>query len=124
MKKFLNENKVTLISALGAVAIVLQQAMGEQEISWPAIAFAAVVAFLGRIARAWRGKGLTMVGIIGTVAYAFSEAAMGGAFSWDQFILSAMVALIAAAGGSLNLPKEPGDESGVPPAPVKEEVKQ
>lgn len=96
MKKFLKENQVALFSALVAVGMVLQQALGDAEMSWVAIGYAALVAGLGRIANAWRGKGLTLLGIIGTVSYAFTDVAMGGEFSWRQFILSTLIAFIFA----------------------------
>jgi hypothetical protein len=96
MKKFFDDNKVMFIAILSSLLIVIQQALSNTAMDWIAIGYAAGIAVLGAIANAWHGKGFTILGIIGTVSYAFVDLMQGGHFTWKQFILSAVFALITA----------------------------
>lgn len=101
MKQFLADNKVMIISLLMAIVMVVQQALTNTSWDWLAIGYAGGIAILGVIANAWKGQGFTILGIIGTVAYAFVDILNGGHFTWKQLILSAMLAIITAAIKSL-----------------------
>lgn len=104
MKAIIAKYQVLIVSLLMAILMVIQQAVSNTAMDWVAIGYAVLIAVLGVIANAWKGKGLTIFGIIGTVAYAFIDIWNGGMFTWKQFILSAVMALIMAAIKSLQPP--------------------
>ncbi len=94
MKKFLNENKIMLAAIISAVVLVLQQAMSTPPIDWKAIGLASLIAVLGVIANHWKGKGLTIFGIVGNLSYAFVTIWQTGTFTWNEFILQAVLAVL------------------------------
>lgn len=77
-----------------AVALALQQFLGNAESSTPVILMAVLLAVLGVIGTQLKGKGLTVAGIIGTLAYTFVTVWNGGAFTWKEFILSGIIAIL------------------------------
>lgn len=95
-QNFLEKNKVFLLGLAAAITVVLQQFLGTPEINWRAVGFAAGIAVLSFVANQWRGQGVTALGIIGTLAGTFVSIHNTGNFSWNQFILSAAVAILAA----------------------------
>ena len=104
MKAFITKYQVLIVSLLMAILMVVQQALTNDALNWIAIGYAALIAVLGVIANAWKGKGFTILGMIGTAAYAFIDIWNGGHFTWKQFILSALLAIITAAIKSLQPP--------------------
>lgn len=96
MQKILIKNKVFLLGLLGSLAVVLKSFIGQSEVEWKAIGFAALMAVLSFVANQWRGKSMTIYGVLGTLAYTFVSLNQTNTFSWKDFILSALAAVIAA----------------------------
>lgn len=94
MKKILSDNKVLIAAIVSAVVLVLQQALSTPPINWKAIGMAALIAVLGVLSNQWKGKGLSIMGIIGNLSYAFISIQNTGNFSWEQFIVQALLALL------------------------------
>lgn len=94
MKKFLNDNKVVIAAVISAIVLVLQQALSTPPVNWKAIGMAALIAVLGVLANQWKGKGLTIFGIIGNLSYAFVTIWQTGTFTWNEFILQAVLAVL------------------------------
>jgi hypothetical protein len=95
-QSFLEKNKVFLIGLAAAIAVTIQQFLGTVEVNWRVIGYAAGMAALSYIANQWRGQGVTILGIVGTLAGTFVAIHNTGTFTWNQFILSAIAALLAA----------------------------
>ena len=93
---FIQKNKVFLLGLLSAIALTVQQFATQPEVDYKVIGYAAIMAILSFIANQWRGQGVTVMGIIGTLAGAFVTIQSTGHFTWNQFILSAIAALLAA----------------------------
>lgn len=93
---FLGKNKVFLLGLAAAVTIVLQQFLGTPDINWRVVGFATGIAALSYISNQWRGQGVTILGIIGTLAGTFVSIHNTGNFTWNQFLLSAVAAILAA----------------------------
>lgn len=96
MKQFLMANKVFITGLITSVVVVLQQYLSQPTVDYKVVGFAALVAALSYVANQWRGQGMTIVGIIGTLAGAFVTVSSTGTFSWHQFFLSALGAVLAA----------------------------
>ena len=97
LKYFIQKNYVFVSSLLSAIVLMLQQAMlNTAGFDWPAVAYAGFVILAGSIANEFKGRGITLAGIIGTVANAFITVNNTGKFTWDQFILSALIAILTA----------------------------
>lgn len=94
MTKFLNNNKVLVAALVSALVLVVQQALQNPPVEWKAVGLAALIAVLGVIGNQWKGQGLSITGIIGNLAYAFVTIYQTGQFSWDQFILQAVLAIL------------------------------
>ena len=71
IKTFLGSNKVFILGLLAALAVTLQQFIGEPAVDWKSVGLAGGMAILSFIANQWRGQGLTITGIVGTLAYTF-----------------------------------------------------
>jgi hypothetical protein len=94
MKKWISDNAVFLSALLSAIIVSLQQALSNSVIDWKAIGWALIVVVLGTIGNQWKGKGLSLSGIVGTVAYNFVTIWQTGTFTWSQFILTTVIALL------------------------------
>lgn len=79
----------------GAVALVLQQFLGQPTVDIKVILLAVLMAILGYLGTTLKGKGLTVGGIIGVVSYAAYTVYNSGQFSWGQFALTAIIAILA-----------------------------
>ena len=94
---FFATNKVFITGLLAAIAVVLQQFLMEPSIDWKTIGLAVGIAALSYIANLWRGQGVTLLGIIGTLAYVFVQNLTSGIpLDWSKIILMAVVAIISA----------------------------
>jgi hypothetical protein len=101
MKKFLNDNKVVIAAIVSAIILVLQQALSTPPINWKAIGMAVLIAVLGVLANNWKGKGITILGIIGNLSYAFVTIYQTGQFSWNEFILQSVLAILMTIAPSI-----------------------
>jgi len=99
MKKvweFLKQNKVFLSGLGAAIAVALQQFVGAETIEWSVIGFAVLMAILSYIANKWRGAGLTITGIIGTLCATFIQVWDGGKIDWVQLVILTVIAVLSA----------------------------
>lgn len=97
MKEFFAKHKVFILGGLAAIAVVLQEFISQPEPSWKVVGFAAFMALLAFVAKEWRGQGLSIVGIVGNLAGVFVTIWQTGNFTWTQFALQAILAIIATA---------------------------
>ncbi len=93
------DNKVLITGILSAIAVALQGSIGQDVTNWAAIGFAVLMAVLGFIANEWRGQGMTIFGILGTGAYVFTQLQQTGTFTWNQFILMVIAAILSSVTG-------------------------
>src|SRR5688500_3880534 len=96
---FWNKYKVFIFGLLGAIAMAIQPfaTNTSDDVKWRVVGFAALVAVLSYFAKEWRGQGLSIVGILGSVSGVFVTVWNTGNFSWNQFILQIILAIITAA---------------------------
>lgn len=90
-----------------AVALALQQFLGNSEASTQVILMAVLLAVLGVVGTQLKGKGLTIAGIIGTLAYTFVTVYNGEAFTWKEFILASVIAILSLVAPSAVPEKDP-----------------
>lgn len=96
-----------LIAAiLGAVALVIQQAMADGSMDLKVVGFAALIAAIGAASVFLKGKGATLVGVLGTVGYTFYTIWESGTFTWNEFILTSVLAIITLFAPSVIPEKE------------------
>lgn len=119
LKTFWNRNKVFILGLLGAIALAIEPfaANSSEDVKWKVIGFAVLVAALSYFAKEWRGQGLSIVGILGNVSGVFVTVWNTGHFTWNQFILQMILAIITAAAPD---PKSRGYEN----TPVIKEAKK
>jgi membrane protein implicated in regulation of membrane protease activity len=98
LNTFWDKNKVFILGLLGAIAVTLEQFINnpDNDIKWKVVGFAALMAVLSYLAKEWRGQSTSIIGILGSLAAAFVTVQNTGKFTWNQFILQAVVAVIAA----------------------------
>jgi hypothetical protein len=114
IQAFIAANQVLLLAVVSALILVIQQAASEGPISFKALAYAAFLAVLGVVANQWRGRGLTITGIIGTFAGVAQNIYATGNFTWNEFILSALLAVMLAAASALQpVGQVPAEEAAV-----------
>lgn len=90
---FFQKNWVFISGLISAIVVVLQQYTGGEPADLKVVGFAALMAGLSYLANQWRGKGVTITGIIGVLAATFSSIQMGQHIQWTQLILQAIVAI-------------------------------
>jgi membrane protein implicated in regulation of membrane protease activity len=110
MTNFWNKNKVFILGLLGAIALAIEPFTTNvnEEVKWRLVGFAVLIAVLSYLAKEWRGQGLSIVGILGNVSAVFITVYNTGHFTWNQFILQLILAIITAAGAD---PKSRGYEN-------------
>jgi hypothetical protein len=99
--KFLQKNKVLISALLSAIILTIQQALSSHQIDWKVMGFALLLSVLGVVANQWKGSGVTITGIIGTLAGVFVNIYQTGTFTWNEFILSSVVAILMAVSSTL-----------------------
>ena len=95
IQDFLTKNKVFLTGLVSAVVVAVQQFTSQPVIDWKVIGYAALIAALSFIGNRWRGQGVTIAGLVGTLAYTFVDINQNGHFTWNQFIAQGTVAILA-----------------------------
>ncbi|GAA4328628.1 hypothetical protein [Flaviaesturariibacter amylovorans] len=118
MKSFIQRNQVLLSAVLSAVVLTLQQLLTQKETSLKVVGFAVFIAVLGAIANQWKGRGVTVTGILGTLAGVVTNVHQSGSFTWNELVLSALVALLTAASSSLRPERHPRSARASGPRPV------
>lgn len=92
MKKWLNENKVLLFGAIGAIAVILQQYIDQPVVDYKIIGFAVVAGIAAYFAKNLRGQWASIVGIFGNlVGVVATQVADHKPISWMQLIIQAVV---------------------------------
>jgi hypothetical protein len=97
LNSFFVKYKVFLTGLAGAIALSLNQLLSTAGHSddLKVYAYAALMAGLSFIATQWRGQGMSIFGIVGTLSGVFVTMQQSGNFSWYQFGLGATVALLS-----------------------------
>ena len=97
LQAFFVKYKVFLTGLAGAIALSINQllsASGHSE-DLKVYLYAAGMAILSYIATQWRGQGVSIVGVIGTLSGVFVTMQQSGTFTWTEFGLYGTVALLA-----------------------------
>lgn len=81
----------------GAVLLVLQQYLGQPNVDFKVVLFAVLIAVLGAVSTILKGRGASFWGIVGTVGFTFYDMWKSEHFTWDQFIITALIAGIMVA---------------------------
>lgn len=94
---FWQRNKVFITGLVTAIILAVQQIFytSPEGLNYRALGLAALIAAAGFIGNTWRGKGVSMAGFIGVIAYALSQVLTTGHFTWPQFIAAALVGILA-----------------------------
>lgn len=94
---FLVKYKVFLTGLAGAVALAVNQLLSVSGHSddLKIYLYAGLMAVLSYLSTQWRGQGMTITGIIGTLSYVFVNMHNSGTFTWTEFMLSGFVALLS-----------------------------
>lgn len=96
MNEFFNNNKVFILGLLASIAVGLQE-LTVPDPSLKVIGFAVFSGALSFIANQWRGRGMSLVGIIGNLAGVYLTIQETGEFTWTQFMVQAIIAILAAS---------------------------
>ena len=119
MKTWLNTNKVFFTGLAGALLLVAQQFLDAGPIQWPVMLFALLMAGLGYVANQFKTKGLTLLGLIGTMAYVFVTEYKGGKIEWEKMATLFAIAVVKAylhASDSNGSPTQPAPADAAPAA--------
>jgi hypothetical protein len=103
MQAFWAKYQVIIMGLVGAIVISLQQFLGQPTVDWAVIGFAALMAAASFAGNNWRGKGVSVLGILGAAGYAFSTTAKAGHIDLNQLIL----AFVITAGALIAPPVKP-----------------
>lgn len=104
MKKFLQDNQILLTGLITAIIVALQQFIGNTNpVDWKVVGFAVLIAASSWAGNNLRGKGVSVLGIIGVAGYAVSTTAINGHIDLNQLIL----AFVIAAGALIAPPAKP-----------------
>lgn len=87
------KNWVFISGLISAAVVAIQQYVGSGTPDLKVVGFAVLMAVLSFVANQWRGKGVTVTGIIGVLAATFSTIQLGQHIEWTQLILQAVVAI-------------------------------
>jgi membrane protein implicated in regulation of membrane protease activity len=123
IKTFWDKNKVFILGLLGAIALAIEPfaANTSDDVKWKVVGFAVLVAVLSYFAKEWRGQGLSIIGILGNTSAVFVTVWNTGHFTWNQFILQLILAILTAAGAD---PKSRGYEKAEVIKEAKKEGEQ
>ena len=95
MKTFFSDNKVFLSGLAAAIIIVLQQYIAEPHLEIKPLLLALAISVGGYVGNQFRGKGISIAGLIGAAGNAFATVAQTGYLSWNSFIISLVIGLLA-----------------------------
>lgn len=97
MKQFIQNNKVFILGLLASAAVTLQEFVSQPDVNYRVVGFAIIMSILSYLAKEWRGQGLSITGIVGNLAAVFITVHQTGEFTWMQFALQSIIAIIAAS---------------------------
>jgi hypothetical protein len=104
---FWKKNQVLIAGLVSSITIALQQFLAEPVIDWKVVGMAVIMAVVSVLGKEWRGKPLSLIGLIGVGAYSFYTVKTTGQFSWDKFIITFVLGALAMSASS---PKSIGYE--------------
>lgn len=93
---FFQKNWVFFSGLIAAAIVAAQQLVGSEPVDLKVLGYTVLMAALSYVANQWRGKGPTIIGIIGTLSATFITVSSGGHVEWSQFGLQAAIAVLAA----------------------------
>jgi hypothetical protein len=95
---FLLKYKVFLLGLLGAIGVSLQELLTTNAgtVDFKVYGFALLMAILSYVANQWRGQGVTILGVLGTLSGVFVSMQQVGGFTWSQFIVLSLAAILSA----------------------------
>lgn len=117
MKEFFMKNKVLLLGLMSAIAVAItpfvQNGDPGQVVKWSAVGFAVLIATLSYLGNAWRGQGMTLLGLLGNgFATAGSLLVQGSHTDPGLFILQLVIqTFIAISMAAQPDPKSRGYEN-------------
>lgn len=98
-----------IIGLLSALLIALQQFIGQPTVDWKVMGLAALIGVLGFVGNFLKGKGISILGAIGTAVYTFVQVWQTGHFTWSEFALTAAIAILTLFTQSA-VAKQPTDQ--------------
>lgn len=102
MKQFIKDNIVLISGLVSAITLVLTDALTSPEMHLGTIGFGALVAVLSVLANQWKGKGLTVTGLVGSVAGAIVTIVSQNTFTWRELLLASLVAVLTTFSSGLS----------------------
>lgn len=96
------KKNIPLWSAIiGAAILALQQFVGKPGTNVKVILFAVLIAVVGAASTVLKGRGASLVGILGTVGYTFFQIWNNGTFTWTEFLVSGLIAVLTLVAPTL-----------------------
>jgi hypothetical protein len=92
-QNFWQKNQVILTGIAMSIIISLQQFLGQPTVDWAVVGFAALLGVSSWAANNLRGKGVSVLGLIGVAGYAITSVAVNGTINLNQLILAFIVGL-------------------------------
>jgi hypothetical protein len=90
-----------IAAGVGAAILVLQQAIAEKNWDLKVVGFSVLIAIVGAVSVNLKGKGASLLGVLGTVGYTFVTIYNTGKFTWGEFTLNAALAVFMVIASSL-----------------------
>lgn len=88
---------VFIVGVLSAIAVALEPMVTNVEANTQTYVLAGLIAVLSFLAKEWRGKGMTIFGLVGAAAYAaVIQLQTGQPIGWGQFALIIFIKTIFA----------------------------
>jgi uncharacterized membrane protein len=101
MQYFIKKNYVFLVGLFSAISLFMEQAITQQAIDIKILLTGLLMAVLGYVANTWKGGGVTVTGILGSLTAVFLQLHQTGEINWTMFGLLAVTKLMAALSTSL-----------------------
>jgi hypothetical protein len=94
---FWNTWKVFIVGLLVSLSMALQEvSKTSADQSFKVYLFAGLIAVLSYISKEWRGKAVTILGIVGTAAGVLAAQLSHGAVNWFEFATATILAIYGA----------------------------
>ena len=102
MKYFIKNNYVFLVGLLSAISLFMEQAISQQHTDIKVILTGVLMAVIGYVANTWKGAGVTITGIVGSLSMVFIQLHQTGSIDWTMFALLSITKVMAAITSSLH----------------------
>ena len=100
-KNFIVKNYVFFVGLLSAIALFLEQAVASGPADIKVILTGGLMVVISYVANKWQAGGVTVTGILGSLAYVFVQLYQNGHIDWTQFAVLAAAKIIAALSSGL-----------------------